>query len=73
MEAHAQLSRSCSCGCVVPCYDSPLLQVEWLRERIQAVPVRLAFESALELMSTTQIGTFQVTPTHLYCVWSQVA
>ena len=34
--------------------------MEWLRERVQAIPVRLAFESALELMSTTQIGTFQV-------------
>ena len=35
-------------------------QVEWLRERIKQVPVRLVFESALELMSLTQIGTFQV-------------
>ncbi len=34
-------------------------QVEWLRARIQAVPVRLVFESALELMGCTQIGTFQ--------------
>jgi len=33
--------------------------VEWLRARIQAVPVRLVFESALELMGCTQIGTFQ--------------
>ncbi|KAK9843478.1 hypothetical protein WJX81_004582 [Elliptochloris bilobata] len=37
-------------------------QVEWLRERIQAVPVRLVFESALELMGCTQIGTFQMDP-----------
>ena len=36
-------------------------QVEWLRERIKQIPVRLVFESALELMSLTQIGTFQVT------------
>lgn len=35
-------------------------QVEWLRERIQAVPLRLVFESALELMGCTQIGTFKV-------------
>lgn len=35
------------------------LQVEWLRERIQKVPVRLVFESALELMGTTQLGSFQ--------------
>ena len=34
-------------------------QVEWLRARISAIPVRLVFESALELMGTTQIGTFQ--------------
>lgn len=35
-------------------------QVEWLRERVEQIPVRLVFESALELMSKTQIGTFQV-------------
>ena len=34
--------------------------MEWLRERVRAIPVRLAFESALELMGTTQIGSFQV-------------
>ena len=39
----------------ITCY-----QVEWLRERIQAVPLRLVFESALELMGCTQIGTFKV-------------
>ena len=37
-----------------------VLKVEWLRDRVSGIPVRLAFESALELMSTTQIGTFQV-------------
>ena len=37
-------------------------QVEWLRARISAIPVRLVFESALELMGTTQIGTFQASP-----------
>ena len=31
-------------------------QVEWLRERVAAVPVRLVFESALELMGCTQVG-----------------
>ncbi len=35
-------------------------QVEWLRERIQQVPIRLVFESALELMGTTQLGGFKV-------------
>ena len=35
-------------------------QVEWLRERVAAVPVRLVFESALELMSSTQVGDFNM-------------
>lgn len=35
-------------------------QVEWLKTRVEKIPLRLVFESALELMSTTQIGTFQV-------------
>lgn len=42
-------------------------QVEWLRERIKQVPVRLVFESALELMSLTQIGTFQVRHRYWKC------
>ena len=33
-------------------------QVLWLRERIQQIPTRLIFESALELMSLTQLGKF---------------
>ena len=35
-------------------------QVEWLKSKVDKIPVSLVFESALELMSTTQIGTFQV-------------
>jgi magnesium chelatase subunit H len=35
-------------------------QVLWLRERVQAIPIRLVFESALELMSLTQIGQFAI-------------
>jgi hypothetical protein len=35
-------------------------QVEWLKTLITDVKVRLVFESALELMGTTKIGTFQV-------------
>ncbi len=31
-------------------------QVEWLRARVRDVPHRLVFESALELMSCTQVG-----------------
>ncbi|GAB4198386.1 MAG: magnesium chelatase subunit H [Coleofasciculaceae cyanobacterium] len=35
-------------------------QVQWLRERVQHIPIRLVFESALELMSLTQIGAFKI-------------
>ena len=35
-------------------------QVLWLRERLQDVPIRLVFESALELMSLTQLGAFKI-------------
>ena len=35
-------------------------QVMWLRDRIQHIPVRLVFESALELMSVTQLGAFAI-------------
>ncbi|HEY9695049.1 MAG TPA: magnesium chelatase subunit H [Oculatellaceae cyanobacterium] len=35
-------------------------QVLWLRDRICAIPIRLVFESALELMSLTQIGAFKI-------------
>ncbi|MEG4338601.1 cobaltochelatase subunit CobN [Microcoleus sp. D3_18_C2] len=34
--------------------------VIWLRERVQNIPIRLVFESALELMSLTQIGAFKI-------------
>jgi magnesium chelatase subunit H len=35
-------------------------QVVWLRDRISSIPIRLVFESALELMSLTQIGAFKI-------------
>ncbi|PSB21272.1 magnesium chelatase subunit H [Phormidesmis priestleyi ULC007] len=35
-------------------------QVMWLRERVQPIPIRLVFESALELMSLTQLGKFAI-------------
>ncbi len=35
-------------------------QVLWLRERLVNIPLRLIFESALELMSLTQIGAFKI-------------
>jgi magnesium chelatase subunit H len=35
-------------------------QVLWLRDRVQHVPIRLVFESALELMSLTRLGAFVI-------------
>ncbi|HEY9751562.1 MAG TPA: DUF3479 domain-containing protein, partial [Coleofasciculaceae cyanobacterium] len=35
-------------------------QVTWLRDRAQQVPIRLVFESALELISLTQLGKFTI-------------
>ena len=35
-------------------------QVLWLRERVQNIPIRLVFESALELMALTQLGKFSI-------------
>ncbi|MDJ0705044.1 MAG: magnesium chelatase subunit H [Leptolyngbyaceae cyanobacterium MO_188.B28] len=35
-------------------------QVMWLRERVQDIPIRLIFESALELMALTQLGKFVI-------------
>jgi len=34
--------------------------VQWLRDRTSSIPIRLVFESALELMSLTQLGDFKV-------------
>ena len=35
-------------------------QVLWLRQRVQQISIRLVFESALELISLTQIGQFAI-------------
>ncbi|MDV3347256.1 magnesium chelatase subunit H [Leptothoe sp. LEGE 181152] len=35
-------------------------QVLWLRERVQDIPIRLVFESALELMALTHLGKFVI-------------
>ena len=35
-------------------------QVLWLRSRVQQIPIRLVFESALELMSLTKLGKFAI-------------
>jgi magnesium chelatase subunit H len=45
------------------CFASLLFdydQVMWLRDRAQTIPIRLIFESALELMSLTQLGNFVI-------------
>lgn len=35
-------------------------QVLWLQQRVQHIPIRLVFESALELISLTQLGKFVI-------------
>ena len=35
-------------------------QVLWLRDRLTTIPIRLVFESALELMSLTKLGAFAI-------------
>src|SRR5579883_2401847 len=35
-------------------------QVVWLRDRVSGIPIRLVFESALELMSLTKLGAFAI-------------
>ena len=43
------------------CFASLLFdydQVEWLRPRLESIPLRLVFESALELMALTRFGSF---------------
>ncbi len=35
-------------------------QVIWLQERVKDIPIRLVFESALELMSLTRLGKFVI-------------
>ena len=37
-------------------------QVEWLREAVDKIPTKFVFESALELMSTTSVGSFEMKP-----------
>lgn len=39
-------------------------QVVWLRERIAQIPICLVFESALELMACTKLGTFIIGETN---------
>ena len=37
-------------------------QVEWLRDAVRKIPTRFVFESALELMSETSVGSFEMKP-----------
>ena len=37
-------------------------QVEWLRDAVSKIPTRFVFESALELMSETSVGSFEMKP-----------
>ena len=37
-------------------------QVEWLRDAVAKIPTRFVFESALELMSETSVGSFEMKP-----------
>ncbi|MEG3872061.1 cobaltochelatase subunit CobN [Microcoleus sp. Z1_B5] len=54
--AAALLNADVFFGSLLFDYDA----VMWLRERVQNIPIRLVFESALELMSLTQIGAFKI-------------
>jgi magnesium chelatase subunit H len=53
VEAALQEADAVFCSLIFD-YD----QVMWLRERMQDIPIRLVFESALELMSLTRLGKF---------------
>jgi magnesium chelatase subunit H len=54
--ATALLNADVFFGSLLFDYDA----VMWLRPRVQNIPIRLVFESALELMSLTQIGAFKI-------------
>ncbi|WP_035988553.1 magnesium chelatase subunit H [Leptolyngbya sp. KIOST-1] len=55
VEAALQVADVVFCSLIFD-YD----QVMWLRERMQTIPIRLVFESALELMSLTRLGKFVI-------------
>lgn len=58
-EVAAALSGAdCFFGSLLFDYDT----VEWLRGQLASVPVVLVFESALELMGMTRIGSFTMDP-----------
>jgi magnesium chelatase subunit H len=53
----------CFFGSLLFDYDT----VEWLRSQLTGVPVVLVFESALELMGQTRIGSFTMDPSGAAC------
>ena len=59
---HSSMALDTTCTAFSCAYTAlPVFcQVEWLREHIGNIPIRLVFESALELMGTTQLGGFKV-------------
>lgn len=71
-EVAAALSAAdCFFGSLLFDYDT----VEWLRGCLGPVPVVLVFESALELMGLTRIGSFTMDPSGeccVGCVWGCV-
>lgn len=54
--AQALASAQVFFGSLIFDYD----QVLWLQERIKDIPIRLVFESALELIAYTQLGAFKI-------------
>jgi magnesium chelatase subunit H len=54
--AQALASAQVFFGSLIFDYD----QVLWLQERIKDIPIRLVFESALELIAYTQLGVFKI-------------
>jgi len=56
--AAALVGADCFFGSLLFDFDT----VEWLREKLSGVPLLLVFESALELMGMTRIGTFAMDP-----------
>jgi hypothetical protein len=61
----ALAGADCFFGSLLFDYDT----VEWLRVQLSGVPVVLVFESALELMGQTRIGSFTMDPSGAFvCV-----
>jgi hypothetical protein len=57
------VGADCFFGSLLFDYDA----VEWLRSQLAGVPVVLVFESALELMGQTRIGSFTMDPSGVRC------